>query len=549
MEVETTETETTCQSIDTHIAVDSSDRKKKETSKIEDVQTIQIVTLEPVTTQTGLNCHLSPMNNCHQYTSTLIQFIHSNHTHVDASDKKKEGMPEVEDVQTMQRLAIKPDTSDITSMVTHGQDILMPPSVSFSESCLWNSLYIFIILVSSILVTLPATLFPLHNAMKHPEYWWEIIIPVALGLSAFDTLNNMFELKMIFSFMTLKSFKGYLRLYSINFLTTTITIILCFLIWTVLMGNNHPIPFLGGIIYVVISIVQCIALWFQFPYQLRSEKQVRDRIWTYLLYRLWGRFNGVLLLGLNAMMVKLPLEIQWLMAIILPIERELSVWVMVKLLEKSTDYNTTVPVMPKLTATTLGNVGHAIFVAMMIGSKATDTTAYSILAVDFMINMFILHKIIKLERKISPTDAQERERTMIEKTENIMQLFAIETVEFLAPIVYSVTYAIAYYGPNAEMIGTVKGTFWNFKEIDDMTSFQSNLFLMFVIDFTSAIISAIALWKFCSISFLEEGHKMMKIFFPILSIRFGGIYTQAGYFLNFIVNIFVKFILILGIKS
>ena len=218
------------------------------------------------------------------------------------------------------------------------------------------------------------------------------------------------------------------------------------------------------------------------------------------------------------MMNMLPLEIQWIMAIILPINRELNVWVICKLLEKSTDYNTTVPLIPKLTATTLLNTGHACFLATVISSLSTDVTSYSILFVDFALNLFMLHKIIKLHRKTSPTDAREMERRMIEKTENIVQLFAIETVEFLAPIIYSVTYAIAYYGPNAEMIGTVKGTFWNFKEMDDMTSFQSNLFLMFVIEFTSAITCGLALWKFCSTNFLQEGYNMLKVFFHILSV-------------------------------
>ena len=393
IEPETTGTGSNGQSIHTHIAVSVSDRKKEEMSEIEGVQTIHRFPMELETTRPCSNRQSVP--------------IHMS----DALDRKKGEMPEVDDVQTIPSVANELDTSNINSMVNHGRDILMPPSVKFSEACIWNSLYVIIILVSSILVTMPATLFPLNNAMKHPEYWWEIIIPLALGLSAYDSLNMVFECEMIFTFETSKSFKVCLRSYSINFLTTIMTFVLCFIVWTVWLGNNHPIPFLGGIIFVVLSITQCIALWFQFPSQLRGKRNVRNRIWTFLLYRLWFRFYAVQALGLKTMMVMLPLQIQWVMAIILPIHRELNLWVIIKLLEKSTDYTTTVPLMPKLTATTLCNVGHASFVAMIISSMATDITSYSILAVDFMINLLFLHKIIKLQRMISPTDDRENENS------------------------------------------------------------------------------------------------------------------------------------------
>ena len=484
----------------THMPVKSSSRKREKISKDQNVPRIRVYLVD---------AHMS----------------------VDASDLQNAGMSEVENVQTIQNVTMERETPEIKSTAKHGEDILLPPSVTFREACIWNSFYIFIILVTSISLTIPATLFPLHNLMRYPKYWWEMIPAYILSISVYDSLNVVLECQMIFTFETFKSIKVFLRLYSINVLSTILTVVMCYNIWTVWMGNIYPIPFLGAIFYVVSNITQSVALWFQFPGHLRIEKNVRGRIWSYLLYRQWFRFYGIQLLGIKMMMSMLPLKIQWIVAIILPIHREMNLWVIFKLLEKSTDYNTTDPLIPKLTATALLNTGHAGSVATLISALSTDITAYSILAVDFMINMLVLHKIIKLHRKILPTmDARENDKRMIEKTEKIMQLFVIETVEFLAPIVYSVTFAMAYYGPNAEMIGTVKGNFWTFKAIDDMTSFQFNLFRMFVIDCTSAIISGLALWKFTSINFLKEGYKMMKIFFPLLSIRFGGIYVVVCYF-------------------
>ena len=306
MELNTSGTLSNRHLIPTHTSVDSSDRRREEILSVEGVQITQHITMELDASETGTNCH-------------------SMHTHisVDASNKKRDEISEVEDIQTRQSDTVEQGTSELDNTVKQGQDILLPPSVQFKEACVWHSLYIFIILVSSILFTIPATLFPFHNSMKNPEYWWELMIPGVLGLSVYETLNIVMECQIIFTFETFKSFKVFLRLLSINALTVIITICLCFIIWTLCMGNNHPIPYLGLIIILNTTISQYIALWFQFPYLLRSDKKVRNRIWAYLLYRVWSRFHAFQQQGLKTMMVILPLEIQWIMAIILPIHREL----------------------------------------------------------------------------------------------------------------------------------------------------------------------------------------------------------------------------------
>ena len=413
----------------------------------------------------------------------------------------------------------------------HGQELLIPTSAKFSEACIWNFLYLFIIIVSSTLLSMPITLIPLHNSIEFPEFWWEIIIPFSLGSGVFVAVNLVLECQMIFNFECFKSLKVVLRLYLFNLLALIITVCMCYTIWTASLGYNHPIPYLGVILFIVTNITICISIWFQFPYQLRSQKDVRNRIVAYFLFRLWLRFYGIQTLAFKKIILMIPLDMQWTVAIILPILRELNLGVTIKLLKKATDLDSTVPLIPKLTATVIINLGHACFLATIISSLVTDFTSYSILAVDFIINLFLTYKIIKMHRKVSPTDAREKEKRMVEKTENILQLFAIETAELLAPIVYSITFAMAFYGPNSEITGNVRGNYWTFHEIVDMERFQYKLFQMGLIDFTSCIISAFALWKFSSVNLLKEGHKMMKFFFPFLSIKTGGIFLLVSFIL------------------
>ena len=119
---------------------------------------------------------------------------------------------------------------------------------------------------------------------------------------------------------------------------------------------------------------------------------------------------------------------------------------------------------------------------------------------------------------------------MVEKTEETLQLFAIETIEFLVPIIYSITFVMAYYGPNAELIGNIRNNDWNFQSVDDIASFLSDMFLMCFIDFTSCIISGLSLWIYASTSLFQEGYKVLKIFWPFVSIKMGGMIVMVVIF-------------------
>ena len=322
---------------------------------------------------------------------TSVSEHHSLHNHIslDVLNENREEMPDVEGVQTIQLGTLKRHASDTNGSMKHGQDMLLPNATKFSVACFWNSLYLVIVILSSTAMSIPVTLIPLQNAIKFPDYWWEFIIPIAFSSSLYTAINIILECRLIFNLETFKSCVVLLRLYAINLLSVIITVFVCYIIWTVWMGNNHPIPLLGGILYIVLILIQSIAVWFHFPCHLRSLKVIRNQIWAYLFFRLWMRFRSIQVLMLRKIMIMISLQLQWIMAIILPIHREFNLWVVQMLLKKSTDCSTTLPLVPKLTATTVLNIAHAYNITMIISSLATETTTYSILAVDFMINIFI----------------------------------------------------------------------------------------------------------------------------------------------------------------
>jgi hypothetical protein len=225
------------------------------------------------------------------------------------------------------------------------------------------------------------------------------------------------------------------------------------------------------------------------------------------------------------MMDKIPLMMQWVMAIIFPLQRELNLWVLSKLLEKSINFRNTTPLIPTLTATISVNVVHAFFIAIVISSQATEMTSYCILAVEFLLNLYSSYKILRLHRKTSPIN--DTEKRILEKKEETVLLFAIEIMEFLVPLIYIVTFAMAYYGPNADIIGNIKNSDWTYKAVEDVSDFVGDLFMIFFIDFASCIISGLVLWKFADLNFFEECYKMMKVFWPMMSVKMGGKISQV----------------------
>ena len=104
----------------------------------------------------------------------------------------------------------------------------------------------------------------------------------------------------------------------------------------------------------------------------------------------------------------------------------------------------------------------------------------------------------------------------------MLKLVGVEMVEFLTPIAYALTFSIAFYGPNASMIGGVRFSGWGFQEVTDVESFLVESGMMFVADFACTIGSGMLLWKFSSVNMLEEGYKLLSLYWPLIAINLAG---------------------------
>ena len=94
-----------------------------------------------------------------------------------------------------------------------------------------------------------------------------------------------------------------------------------------------------------------------------------------------------------------------------------------------------------------------------------------------------------------------------------------ERVETLVPITYILCFAIAYYGPNAEILGNVKLTLWHYKPVLDIGHFMTNLFVLFGFDFMSLVINGIILRTTCNINIFKVFQKLQSEFWLIMAVQ------------------------------
>ena len=90
-----------------------------------------------------------------------------------------------------------------------------------------------------------------------------------------------------------------------------------------------------------------------------------------------------------------PKEYQWLLALATPLIREFWVWIGPKVCFKASGTGSKGQASTQLICLHYMETKHAVFMAVIIGSGATSESAYCILAVDFLLNMFHTWTIIK----------------------------------------------------------------------------------------------------------------------------------------------------------
>ena len=99
------------------------------------------------------------------------------------------------------------------------------------------------------------------------------------------------------------------------------------------------------------------------------------------------------------------------------------------------------------------------------------------------------------------------------------ELVLTERIETLVPLTYIICFTIAYYGPNAEILGNVKLNLWAFKPILDIGNYMKNIFILFIVDFMSLVLNGIILRTTCNINIFKIFQNIQSEFWLIMAVQ------------------------------
>ena len=344
-------------------------------------------------------------------------------------------------------------------------------------------------LIGCVMITSIYTLIPVHNLFEQPTYWYEFPLQIIFALYPSWAVMVIFRCSNYMNIKFIKNIRAFLYMWSIGSGILLVLYGAQYLIWAVLMDYHYPVPLNGYITACAGMISFYSTICFQFPKDWRTDPMFKRRL---LFFVLAMGLNQALVLqyaAITFILLTIDSDLQWIAALFLPFVREFNILISLPFARKASDGDLT---SVELTLQHAVGTTHALFLSYTLGSVATFATGTIILVGDFVTNVLTCLWLIYIRLK-------KPER--IEKQIELAQILVInEMVEFMVPLAYLLCFTVAFYGPNSELFGNVKSSYWHYSAVEDVTEVIEVVLTFFTIDFGSTLVSFFLLWRFCRIN-------------------------------------------------
>ena len=368
----------------------------------------------------------------------------------------------------------------------------------------YGLLALLILIVSPCLITF----LPVNNSLANPQYWYEILFSTT-ATDLYLVIAGTMESNAVFPGLFKKGKIWMIaECFMAGRITQTLTICFMHLIWTDVLGYYEPFPHRNLISGNLCNIAIIARAWHSIPKQTRTSMNptTRKRCMAYLLHLFWMIGFDIQLVIVQDLFVNKFRSLQWMIAVIAPLMKEINDRIIEKLMINSAsqeNYTET-----KFAGKILMNVYYSLWLATSF-YMLTPTIEYILLATNFFINISLCYKVIRLNGKTFGTHI-ETKTIENQKKEILTELILNETVEILLPIAFIGAYASAYYGPN-------KNALWYIAENENLLEFLIPIIKMAFIDSGSLILAGISLQWFCQINILREYCSTIKRYWVYLA--------------------------------
>ena len=375
----------------------------------------------------------------------------------------------------------------------------------------------FLGILLSIASTALITCWPQHYPLRNPSYWYEtaILISVSWNFVAAAFLTGVSH------FCVVCLGKSSLKPFSVVYVVGSIAIFsyfsLSWYLWVHVAEFEYPIPYQGMLCGIVGWHLMLVVLWFQYPKQWRLNKRVKLRVLLGIAIGVQATMVNFMYNGIEKAFEMMPHHYQWLLVFVLVAVREFNAMMTPYLGKKI--IGTKKDLAFEAIGIHYSAIRHIMFLSVNLGSKTTEFTTYLMLGIDFSIN--ISFALLSLwYNKNSKTEEK--------KADIVLSLIINEAAEFLMPIAYLICLLMAYYGPNAEMLGNIKFGGWNFSAITNIETNLYFLFILFFADFGSTVISAVLLKVYGKMNIFKMYIQMQRELGFLFAIEQGYIVCEVS---------------------
>ena len=349
-----------------------------------------------------------------------------------------------------------------------------------------------LILLFAVAISAIITLWPQHDIILYPEYWYEPLGPNIVGYLTISTANLLIDAWTVMKVDVIWSWSSYLELFLSTLLGFVVPYVAFYIVWVYFFEKRHPMPFIGQICLCMAYLSKSLSFWFLFPHNLRVHNKVfRRRLLSYLsLFPIYFLI-GIGYTQISSLFFVVTEGLQWCLGIFLPIFKKFNTWICTKVAFKAAGRK---DISAKLAMICMIGSMHSFSVALLLGSKITTANAFLVMSLDCIPNILSCVKIVK-QNRVGLNNNNE-----CLQNEALKCLTLIELLKSSIPIIYCASFLVAYYGPNAKVLGNIQNDYWQYEKVNDIFGKLGRIAIFLIFDVIRGTTFGVILWRYCKLN-------------------------------------------------
>ena len=389
----------------------------------------------------------------------------------------------------------------------------------FTTKCsnYWYSFYGIVVVGACIVNISVFTIIPRKNSIVHQEFWYESLMCAVFGVSIRHSALNVLSLYIFSKVEYLRTMAHLFKVFIACSFSVAVPYCISYISWTLYMGYNHPLPFVGNFILFEEIFTFC----FLYRLQLRSRKEMKIHGNVYLKYQVWHILQNV---PHELISMVAATQLQWILIILVPLARIVSTKVALKIVQQKPETNCSDVIF--FVSTEMA-INYTSYLTGRI-SSLKQITVYGLLIGEVCLHMHACYRIIKtrigvMEDNDNTVHNFRRIRTMMTE-----KLVMVEFIDAVMPLAFGISFTMAYYGPNFSLMVGIGNNYFGGRVIDDVETHYFAMLQMFGFDFIAVIMSGLFLRIFCRINILQEFSNLMKKHWMIFVVTVPSVAMHFG---------------------